>query len=121
MDIKKMVLLITIFNAMTFAARAEDHGIPMVGVKENGSPIEIVVPKNVYSERVKAALTEVESSTLVALAKTAQTQNNSSWYLRSVVVGLGLNMEVKLGPIIKFGALPRFRVGFSNAKEPSIP
>lgn len=119
MNIKKIVLLITILNAMTFAAMAEDRGIPMVGAKEDGSPIEIVVPTKIYSERVQTALTEVETSTLTALSKT--TQSSQSWRLRSVVVGLGLNMEIKLGPIIKFGALPRFRVGFSNAKDPSFP
>ena len=121
MNIKKIVLSITFLNAFAFTAAADSHGIPMVGVKENGNPIEIMVPENMYSERVQTALTEVEMSTLAALSKMSLMPVSKPWMLRSVVVGLGLNMEIKLGPIIKFGALPRFRVGFSNAKEPSFP
>lgn len=96
-----------------------DSDIPLIGQTEDGKFIEVTIPEIEYFERLKTAIHEVEESTMQALVQ--KTEQSKPFMLRSVVVGLGLNMEIKLGPIIKFGALPRFRVGFSNAKEPSFP
>lgn len=112
----RILLWTTILATMPFLGHSE---IPMVGQNEKGEPIEFSIPENVYKQNLTKALSEVEKSTLVSLQSIPD--EGKPWMLRSVVVGIGVNMEVKLGPVIKFGALPRFRVGFSNAAEPSIP
>ena len=113
------IMCLAIFTLSAQAAKSGEVEIPMVGQADDGSTIEVAIPESEYSERLKGAISGVEKSTLVALSR--KSEESKPWMLRSVVVGLGLNMEVKLGPLIKFGALPRFRLGFSNAKEPSIP
>lgn len=92
--------------------------ILMVGLDKNGAPVEVLVPESQYKDNLKKALVEVHSSTLPVLE--AKSDFTKGWMLRTVVVGVGVNMELGIGEA-KFGILPRFRVGFSNAKEPSVP
>lgn len=92
--------------------------ILMVGLDNKGEPVEVEVPEKKYQENLKKAIMGVELSALPTLQK--KSESSKGWMLRSAVLGIGVNMEVGLGEA-KFGILPRFRVGFSNAKEPSMP
>lgn len=96
---------------------AED--IPMLGIAEDGSPVEVLVPESTYKEKLTQAVISLQDSSLNAL----QSKNTASsgWMLRTAVVGLGVKIELGLGPIVKFGILPRFRLAFTNSKEPSVP
>lgn len=115
----KSKFLCGLFIAGVSSGYAADQAIPVVGLREDGAPVESIISESAYTEKLKTALTGVEKSTLQALSK--QQDKGKPWLLRSVVVGVGVNAEVMLGPLVKFGVLPRFRLGFSNAKEPSIP
>lgn len=115
--LKRIILTAISFSATH--ATADEAGIPMLGQTADGKVIETSVPEGIYTDRLKTAISNVEISTLRALKQ--RKEDAKPFMLRSVVVGLGVNMELKVGPVIRFGALPRFRVGFSNAKEPSIP
>lgn len=100
------------------AGFAEAANIPLVGLDKDGAPIEVVVPKEKYTVNLRKAVFAVETTALPVLQK--KQEKKSSWMLRSAVFGLGVNPEVGIGEL-KFGFLPRFRIGFSNAKEPSMP
>jgi hypothetical protein len=108
--------LLILISLMSTTAMAE---MTMLGVAEDGSEIETTIPESRYKEQLKKALHSVQDSTLAVL------QRNSvkapSWLLRTVVVGLGLKMEFGVGPIVQVGVLPRFRLAFTNNKEPSVP
>ncbi len=91
----------------------------MIGIDEQGQAIEIFVPEVVYKDKLQTAIQSVQESTTKAIQR--QSSQVSNWMLRTVVVGIGVNMEIKVGPIIKLGALPRFRIAFTNAVEPSVP
>jgi len=99
------------------AVLAED--IPMVGIAEDGSPIEVLVPVSSYQQKLTQAVVSVQQSTLPVLEQ--KTQSSMGWMLRTAVVGLGVKLEVGLGPLVKFGILPRFRLAFTNNREPSVP
>ncbi len=116
---KKFVLSIAVAtSAFSYSAGAATDTIPVVGLLSDGSEVADEVPRQVYTDNLKKALVNVEQSTMQALAK--KSDQKKKWMLRTVIIGIGINMEVKLGPIWKMGVLPRFRVIFSNAKDPAV-
>ena len=106
-------LVVTLCGGVLGAAE-----IPMLGFDNHGAPVEVLVPETEYRKNLKQAVLAMETSTLPVLQKKARSA--PGWMLRSAVVGLGVNTELGLGEV-KFSILPRFRIGFSNAKEPSMP
>jgi hypothetical protein len=114
---KELIVFLLYLNGFASSAFAQD--IPVVGVDDQGQVIESYVPEVLFKERLTTAIQSVQDSTAKAIKKQIHTPTH--WMLRTVVVGLGINMEIKAGPIIKLGALPRFRVAFTNAVEPSVP
>lgn len=112
------ISLALLLSASCWCVASFANNIPMVGLDKDGAPVETLVPATKYRQNLKTAIVGLQTSTLPVLQK--KSQKGSGWMLRSAVVGLGVNMELGLGEI-KFGILPRFRVGFSNAKEPSMP
>lgn len=107
-------ILLLFCNAAVYA-----DDIPMLGIAEDGSPIEIFVPESTYQERLTQAVVSLQEATLPILEQKSQT--STDWMLRSVVVGLGVRIDIGLGNLIRFGIIPRFRLAFSNHKEPAIP
>src|SRR5690349_19402975 len=88
--------------------------ILMVGLNNKGEEVKVEVQEKKYQANLRKAITGVELSALPTLQK--KSESSKGWMLRSAVLGIAVNMEVGLGEA-KFGILPRFRVGFSNAKE----
>ncbi len=113
---KNMVRVL--MSVCLWGVHALANNIPMVGIDKNGTEIEILVPKSKYQENLKKAVFAVQASALPILQK--KSEKSSGWLLRTAVFGLGVNPEVGIGEL-KWGFLPRFRIGFSNAKEPSVP
>lgn len=92
--------------------------ILLVGLNNKGEAVEMEVQEKKYQENLRKAIVGVELSALPTLQK--KSESSKGWMLRSAVLGIGVNLEIGLGEA-KFGVLPRFRMGFSNAKEPSMP
>jgi hypothetical protein len=109
----KLLISVSLWGAQALA-----NNIPMIGIDKDGTQIEVLVPKAKYQENLKKAVFAVQTTALPILQK--KSEKSSGWMLRSAVFGLGVNPEVGIGEL-KFGFLPRFRIGFSNAKEPSVP
>jgi hypothetical protein len=99
-------------------ARAAEPEIPVVGMDDAGEVLEATVPVPKYVERLRGAVGSVRESTLPVLARHA---GGPGWRLRTMVVGLGVNAEIGIGPILKVGATPRFRLAFSNSTDPVMP
>jgi len=114
---KSLLSVIFLSNLYGFITLGAEN-ILMVGLDNNGQEVAVEVPEKKYKENLKKAIVGVEMSALPTLQK--KSEKSKGWMLRTAVLGLGVNMEVGLGEL-KFGILPRFRVGFSNAKEPSVP
>lgn len=114
----KRLLCSFVLTAGLCAQSALAADITMVGIDKDGLPVEVTMPAGKYQNQLKKAIVAVEASTLPVLQK--KSAGSSGWLLRTVVVGLGVNTEIGLGEV-KFGILPRFRIGFSNAKEPAVP
>jgi hypothetical protein len=108
----------TLICASLWGAHGFAADIPLVGLSADGVPVEVLVPRATYQKNLKTAVVAIQTTALPVLQK--RSGKASGWMLRSAVFGLGVSPEVGIGEL-KFGFLPRFRVGFSNAKEPSIP
>lgn len=112
-------LLITGVLPTSFAeAASNDSTITFVGVDNDNTPIETTLPSRKYQENLKTAIASINDSTLVAL-NTQQTRK--AWSLRAVSVGVGANLELGIGSLIKVAVLPRFRLLFANTNEPAVP
>lgn len=100
------------------AAKAADGEIPILGLDDAGNPVEVKLTAQEYAERLQASMLTVQDSTAAALASRAPTPG---WMLRTAIVGVGVGVEVGVGPIWKIKAIPRFRLAFSNSKDPVLP
>jgi hypothetical protein len=104
---------LVLVNSMAFAA-----DIPMVGIDGDGNPIEVLVKKESYRNTLTKAVNGVQMSALPVLEKH---DKGAAWSLRSIVIGIGISVEVGIGSIFKVGAVPRFRALFSNSTDPVLP
>jgi hypothetical protein len=102
--------------ALANAAYAAD--IPLVGLDDDGRPIEVKIKGKDYTEQMEAVMATVSDSVLPALASRGAAR---AWALKTVVVGIGVGFEVGLGPIIKLKATPRFRLAFAKDVDVVLP
>ncbi|MEO5971555.1 MAG: hypothetical protein ABIQ95_16645 [Bdellovibrionia bacterium] len=91
------------------------NGIPVIGSDENNNPVQLWIPEKDYVESVLAATTSIDDTTLPVLKKR---ETHSPWLLRTVVIGIGVTTQVGIGPF-QIGALPRFRMIFTNSSDPT--
>jgi hypothetical protein len=109
------------FLSLTLAlaiAHAETNEFSLVGLDEDGNPVEFVVEKDQYRKTLAENIREVEASTLAALKPHS---NNAKWGLRTVVAGLGVSIEAGISKLIKLSAAPRFRLVISQNPAPVTP
>jgi hypothetical protein len=92
--------------------------IPMVGLDDDGNVVELKMNGKDYTEQLGAVVTAMHDSASEALMARS---TRKGWSLRTFVLGVGVGFEVGLGPIIKMKATPKFRLAFTNQKEPALP
>lgn len=92
--------------------------IPMVGLDSNGKQLFVDVSQDVYEKSLANAVQSVEQSVLSTLNQHAQAK---PWVLQSITVGISASVEFGNELILKVSAVPRFRLVFSNSKEPVTP
>ena len=100
----------------TVPALAAD--LPVITQDDQGVPIETIVSRQEYTRRLARLVAATQESVMPALKAARERQG---WKLRTVVVGVGLNASLGLGPIFTLNATPRFRLGFSNNNDPAFP
>ncbi len=93
-------------------------GLPVVTLDESGIPVESSVSHEEYASAFQTTLGAVHDSVMKALSRQ---HSSSKWRLSTVVVGVGVGASVGLGSVINLKAAPRFRVAFSNSKDPVLP
>ena len=101
------------------------EGIPVIGITSNGMASQVFVPKQDYSKRLLATVSSVQESALLSLdyrnfPSTSPAPSNSSWSLRTLVLGIGVSSTIGIGPF-SVGALPKFRIMFTNHSDPTLP
>ena len=106
-DLKRVFLL------LTFAGCNYYEQVPVIGVDEKGNPTQVFIPKKEYSKRVTLATSSIEESIIPVLMKR---DSNPPLQLRTISMGVGVNTEIGIGPF-RIGALPRFRLIFSNSSN----
>ena len=112
------VYLVALMAVASFAQASWAGDIPMVGLDRDGSPVELFVKKEAYKKQLTQAVGGVQTSALPVLDKH---EKGGAWKLRTIVIGIGLSIEVGIGPILKLSASPRFRAVFSNSNDPVVP
>lgn len=99
-------------------AGCSGDGIPMYGLDDSGHFVERYTSEWQFKDELRKASTQVAESTFTALQSSPADRSGS---LRSVIVGLGFNLQAGLGPIIAVGVSPKVRFAFSNSKKPIVP
>jgi hypothetical protein len=103
--------------------RGVENAIPVIGVDENGNPTEVMIGEADYSERLEQLMSSYIDSTLPVLNRSVASPKEpspSDWMIRTVTLGVGINAEIGVGSA-KVGAFPRFRLIFTNSKDPTVP
>jgi hypothetical protein len=108
-----------IILGFTAGATASNTEIPMVGLDSEGNPVEFTMEKGTYIKNLSDGIRATEAATLNALEK--RPSSTSKWTLRTIVVGMGVNLEAGLSKVFKLSAMPKFRVLFSKDKDPVTP
>ncbi len=108
-------LLCLLSLPFNFLANATEV-VPVVAVNDAGEVVEFAMEKPTYIAQMKATTEAVNDSVLPSLTSKA-----SPWMLRTVVVGLGLGIEIGLGPVIQLKGTHRFRLVYSNSIDPVVP
>jgi hypothetical protein len=116
--IKKIPMAGLCLSLMIIGSLAQAADIPVIRLDENGNPVQVKMNGKDYSDRLKATLHTMHDSTLPALHNT---EANSGWGLRTVLVGVGVNAVWGIGKLVQFGANPRVRLLFTNSTDPQLP
>jgi hypothetical protein len=112
-----LLIVLSLFIGSISSAEVSET-VPVVGTNPNGQAVVVEVPKQEYSQRLTAATSTVNDSMIDAIDLTSS--KSTQWHLRTIAVGLGVNMEFGIG-IFKIGALPRVRLLFTNSTKPPLP
>ena len=118
MRVRQCFVLILLGFAVSAPSRAALGDVPMVGLDEKGSPIEIFVPKKSYQNRMTNIVSELWRTTCSVLDRHAKI---GPWMMRTVIVGVGGTVETGFDPVFKVGATARLRMAFSNSSDPALP
>lgn len=92
--------------------------VPVIALDGNGKPIVVEVSAKEYSLRYKSTVSTTNDSLMEALDITPA--KNRQWRLRTITVGLGVNMKFGVGPF-KVAAVPKSRLFFTNSTNPPLP
>lgn len=111
---------LALWGLSVMSAGAASSEVVMVGLDEQNQPLTVEVPRAKFVGNLTSAVKDVNGAAIQAITARSE-KEGGKWLLRSVVVGVGVNAEAGVGPILRVGVLPRFRLGFSYAREPSFP
>lgn len=104
--------------SLTFtAALADETPIPLQGF-DGQTEVEVDLPRSEYSRRLNSVISGLHESSVKALASHTSSGKRR---LQTFVIGAGLGIELKAGPLLKLKAVPRIRLVYSRDPQPIIP
>jgi len=104
-----------------------DDSIAIIGLDQEGQAVTKWVPKKIWNDHLLGSLNAVQDSlrpSLLRLDENAYIKNNESfkaWELRTIAIGVGLNAQFGLGPLFSVTLSPKFKLIFSNSRNPVYP
>lgn len=106
---------------LALATSCNDPQLNVIGLDKNGNPGHVAVPESEYVERTTQVAEAFQDSALLALEKgSSDSQDEPQWMLRTLVVGVGVNMDIGVNDLT-VGVAPRFRMVFTNGTNTPIP
>ena len=102
------LILLSVAIAMSTGCMS---GIELVGIDKEGEKI-LKVPPDEYVEKMGESLAEVYDSALYA--SESFSQGNQRFYLKTFMVGVGIEGKVGVADIVTLGASSRIRLLFSK-------
>ncbi len=117
MHFLKFVLVALLGVSFYSHANAELDDV-VVLEKKSGHTNEFNISRSHYSQKIEKIMNSVNESVLPALE---MREDPGSWKLKAVLVGIGLNVEAGLGPIISVAAKSRFQLIYTKNGTPYTP
>lgn len=114
---RAIIVAVVCILSETSLATAEER-VPVITQDANGKPMVVEVSAKEYSLRYKSTVSTMNDSLMEALNYSAH--KNQQWHLRTISVGIAVNMEFGVGTM-KVGAVPKSRLIFTNSINPPIP
>lgn len=114
---RAMIVAVVCILSGASLAMAEEM-VPVITQDANGKPTVVEVSAKEYSLRYKSTVSTMNDSLMEALNFSAY--KNQKWHLRTISVGIAVNMEFGVGTM-KVGAVPKSRLIFTNSTNPSLP
>jgi len=99
-------------------AQAEPEDSVVVFEKKSGLVSEHSFTRMGYSEKMERLMSSVNSNVLPTLDSR---EDRGAWKLRAVLVGLGINFDAGLGPVLEFRAKSRLQMIYTRNGEPYTP
>lgn len=118
----KLIFIVTLLLAFGITScKSIEKMVPMIGLDEEGQATHVLINESDYSSTMTSTMKTFYDSTMSALKEGVKPPlETNDWALRTVVVGVGINMEIGVGPA-KVGIVPKFRMQFTNSSEPILP
>ena len=110
---KTVVALFLLLGTSAMAAE-----IPVVGMNENGKEVVIHVSRSKFAEGVAQMIESTQEDALPALSAA---KTGKKWMLRTLALGIGLDIKLGFTPVFELGIAPRFRAILSNSTNAVIP
>ena len=108
-----IVILISALEAWT-----TEPAITMIGLDSKGHSKAVSLPRSQYQRMLSTAAQTANASLMEAVTTS---EPSRKWRLTMIVIGLGVELEVGLGPLGSLRGSSEFNLIYSNKKGPAIP
>ena len=105
-------LLVSSLPASAVSNDSNEQSIPVVGVNDDGTPVEVPVKVPFFKRGLKKALRGMQGTMLPALNQ--QIPSDQPWYLDKMEVGVGLAASIGLGDVTKAKVEPTLLFIYKN-------
>lgn len=95
--------------------------LPVVVMEKDKTMKVAKIEDSQFTQAVADVISSLTKSTHKVLREQPAKAPEGDWFLRNVIVGVGLNFSAGFGPILKVSAAPRVRLCFSNSTQPRMP
>jgi hypothetical protein len=116
-------IILFLFTTRPLKAGGEDEfPVALIGLDRAGQEVASTVPASVFTDSLALAFSAIHRAALPSLAAHREpATTEATWRLRALGVGVGLNGNFGLGPIVSVSASPRLILVFTNSSQPSFP